>query len=143
MKKFYIIDGQKFEDHRGKIMANNTFDMRCVVRHYVLFQTDNTVIRAWQGHKIETKWMKCLYGSFTISLIACHDVASPTGKETIDVVKLNGESGSLLCVPGGYYTGIKGDQAHSSLIVFSDFTLEQSLEDDFRKPLDFWNFKCN
>lgn len=139
--RFSIIKGQIFEDDRGTMTYSNEFDMTAIKRHYILNHHDTNVIRAWQGHKHEMKWMKCVEGSFTINLVKPLEVCNPVGNEKIDIVLLKAEEGNILQIPGGYFTGIKANNQFSTLIVFSDFLLNMSKNDDVRKAQNFWLFK--
>lgn len=143
MGDYYLIQGDQFEDHRGKVTFANSFDMTNVKRFYMLSNQDTCVLRAWQGHKNETKWFFCQIGSFLINIVKTNEIQFPTGNEKVDCVRLEAGDNRVLCVPGGHYTGIKSESVSSSLLIFSDFSLEHSQEDDFRKEQNFWNFKPN
>lgn len=143
MYDYYIIHCEQFEDHRGRLTFANGFDMTDVQRFYILSNQDTHVIRAWQGHQRETKWFYCQHGSFLINIIKTPDVQFPTGEEIVDCVRLVAGDNRILCIPGGHYTGIKTEMNSSSLLIFSDFTLELSKKDDFRREQNFWNFLSN
>lgn len=141
LDRYSIIKGYTFEDVRGDVTFSNEFDMTDIKRHYVLIHKASSVTRAWQGHKCERKWMKCIEGSFTINLIKPLDVNNPNGKEKIDIIILNAQEANILFIPGGYFTGLKANNPFSTMIVFSDFFLNESKNDDIRKAQDFWLFK--
>ncbi len=141
MNSYFIIQGERHTDVRGSMSFANRFDMSAVRRHYIITSYDSHTIRAWQGHSLECKWMKCIEGSFTINLVKPVVIHDPLGTEMIDVIKLNAHKGDVLFIPGGYFTGIKSDEDKGSLLVFSNLLLEESKHDDFRKESDFWIFK--
>jgi dTDP-4-dehydrorhamnose 3,5-epimerase-like enzyme len=143
MGDYYLIQGGQFEDQRGRVSFANTFDMTNVKRFYILSNQDTHVLRAWQGHKKETKWFFCQNGSFLINIIKTNQIDFPTGVEKVDCVRLVAGDNRVLCVPGGHYTGIKSESISSSLLIFSDLTLDHSREDDYRKEQNFWNFNPN
>lgn len=137
----FIIPGQKFEDHRGSVMSANTFDMTQVKRHYIVTHNNNETIRGWQGHKTETKWIKCIEGSFCVNLVRPFDIDVPVGKEEVVALTLHAGTGHVLFVAGGYFTAFRCLTDQGSLLIFSDKFLEESQADDYRKPIDFWQFK--
>lgn len=141
MSDFYTIQGDYFEDHRGKVTFANTFDMTAIKRFYILTHHNTHIVRGWQGHKNETKWFYCQNGSFLINIIRPLNIQFPTGEEQIDCVQLEAGDNKILCVPGGHFTGIKSEVAPSSLLIFSDCTLDISGLDDYRQAENFWTFK--
>lgn len=143
MDNYSIIQGERHTDVRGSISFANRFDMSAVRRHYIITHYDSYTIRAWQGHFLECKWMKCLEGSFIINLVKPGDLHQPLGTEKIEVIKLSAHQGDVLYIPGGYFTGIKSDGNKASLLVFSNLFLDESKHDDFRKESDFWTFKTD
>ncbi len=50
------IKGGRHIDERGTLTFFNNFDMSPVKRFYVIDHPDTTIVRAWQGHKVEQKW---------------------------------------------------------------------------------------
>ena len=60
-----VIEGNFHEDSRGVIRFVNDYDMVKVVRMYCI-EPKLGVIRAWQGHKKETKWFYATKGSFLV-----------------------------------------------------------------------------
>jgi len=143
LENYNLIHGDVHTDVRGSMSFANRFDMVAVRRHYVITHYDSNTIRAWQGHFLECKWMKCLEGSFTINLIKPKEIHHPLGNEKIDVVRLTASEGDILYIPGGYFTGIKSDAEKASLLVFSNLLLDESKQDDYRKASDFWLFKTD
>jgi dTDP-4-dehydrorhamnose 3,5-epimerase len=127
-----VIDGHVFSDDRGTLKYFNDFDMSSVVRMYNIEPRIGT-IRAWQGHKCETKWFYVAKGRFLIKTIQM-------GTFEINQYLLNSFESKILEIPGGYYNGIESLEEGSILIVYSDFDLIQSKEDDFRLSLDQYSW---
>ena len=73
-----IIEGGKFKDDRGEIRFVNDFDMTEVKRFYTIFHPDTSIIRAWQGHKIETRWFYCTEGIFDIRAVKIDNWGNPS-----------------------------------------------------------------
>ena len=65
----YLIEAKTFSDHRGEIIFANDFDMSPIKRFYNIIQNDIDIIRAWQGHQVETKYFFVEKGSFVISWV--------------------------------------------------------------------------
>jgi dTDP-4-dehydrorhamnose 3,5-epimerase-like enzyme len=123
-----IINGNTHTDFRGTVRFVNDFDMTQVVRMYCI-EPKLGVIRAWQGHKKETKWFYVAKGSFLVKTV---EMSSFERKEYL----LKDTESKVLEIPGGYYNGFEALEEGSVLMVFSDFGLEESKGDDFRESLD-------
>ena len=87
------------------------------------------VIRAWQGHKKETKWFYAAKGSFLVKTVV---MSSFERKKYL----LKDTESKVLEIPGGYYNGFEALESGSVLMVFSDVDLDSSKADDFRVSLD-------
>lgn len=72
MKTIQLIQGGVFEDNRGKFIFANDFDLTPIQRLYHIHHPDTEVVRAWQGHKVESKWFHCIKSSFDIKLAPIH-----------------------------------------------------------------------
>ena len=136
--KFELIEGGIYGDERGELSFVNDFNFKDVVRFYTIKNKDLSVIRAWQGHQYETKYFYVLEGSFLISLILIDDWINPSRDLEPTSIVLTSNKSQILKVPGGYANGIKSLEEESKLIVYSDFTIEQSQKDNFRFESDFW-----
>ena len=128
------VQGGKHTDDRGTLHYFNEFDMSAIKRFYRIDHPDTKVVRAWQGHKIEQKWIYCAKGSFNVELIKIENWDNPRLDENIESYILQASNPVLLHIPGGYVNGFSALEEDSSLIVFSDKTLEESGEDDYRFP---------
>ncbi|MFT4733101.1 MAG: dTDP-4-dehydrorhamnose 3,5-epimerase-like enzyme [Sediminicola sp.] len=120
-----IIRGNSHVDQRGSLSFFNDFDMSQIRRFYSI-QPDVGLIRAWQGHKLESKWFHVIKGSFRVKLRALET------KELVGEFKLNAQCPEVLCIPKGVYNGFEALEESSVLMVFSDASLEQSVKDDYR-----------
>ncbi len=138
MNKPKIIKGGEFEDSRGKLTYVNEFDLTPVKRFYAIKHPDKTVVRAWQGHRKESKWFKCISGSFVVAWKKIDDFENPSDTIKPDYVVLNKETNSILYVPPGYANGLKALEENSEILVFSDHKLGESLDDKIRFDKDLW-----
>lgn len=134
--KTTLFKGDIFSDTRGKLLFFNTFTMQEIVRFYQIEPNNSNTIRGWQGHKEEKKWFYCIDGGFEINLIKVDDFETPNINLEIEKYFLDANEPIVLAVPEGYATAFKGVKNNSKLIVYSNFTLEQSKNDDFRFSLD-------
>lgn len=133
------IEGSVFSDTRGKIKFFNTFDMTQIVRFYEISPVSTEIIRGWQGHLKEKKWFYCHTGSFIINTINIADKVIPISNRIPERFVLKENTPLILEVPEGSATAFKSLEYGSKLMVFSNFTLEESMTDDIRFPLETWN----
>lgn len=124
-----IIKGNTHTDDRGIVRFVNEFDMKNVVRMYAI-EPEPGVIRAWQGHQIETKWFFAAKGSFLVKTI---NIENPA---LITTVTLSDQESQILHITAGHYNGFEALEKGSVLMVYSDATLEGSMADDHRKTIN-------
>ena len=122
-----VIQGNLHKDERGVVRFVNDFDMTKVIRLYSI-EPKLGVIRAWQGHKKETKWFYAAKGSFLVKTV---DMSNFNKKE----YHLRDTECNILEIKGSYYNGFESLEEGSVLMVFSDFDLEESKNDNFRDSL--------
>ena len=132
-------EGVNFIDDRGQLNFFNSFAMKEVVRFYEIVPRSPEIIRAWQGHKREKKWFYCHQGSFVMQVVQIDAFDNPPTAIKPQKLLLSAASPMVLEVPGGHATGFKSQEPESRMIVFSNFTLNESKKDDFRFPLQTWN----
>ena len=129
------IKGATHTDIRGKIEFINEFDLTPVKRFYKTTHFDTEIIRAWQVHKIETKWFHCIKGSFEVRVV---------NLETKKIKKytLTDKEPIVLHIPKGNANGFKALKDNSILMIFSDLSLEDAKEDNERMDIgafgDVW-----
>ena len=124
-----LFNGSSFKDERGTVRFVNSFDLKKVVRMYCI-EPNLSIIRAWQGHKRETKWFFVAKGRFLVKTIRMEDL------KDISPIILSDQESKVLEIPGGYYNGFQALEKGSVLMVFSDFMLDESKNDDYRLALD-------
>ncbi len=137
------IEGSSFSDERGKLFFFNSFDMREIVRFYEIAPSSTLTVRAWQGHRNEKKWLYCHTGSFVVHLIKVDNFDGPTEGIFSEKFLLDAKKPTILEIPNGYANGFKAIEKGSKLLVFSNFSLEASKEDDFRYPVEKWSVDWN
>lgn len=126
-----LLKGQNFMDERGSVYhyGENTLDS--IKRVYFISPSPSAGFRGWHGHKFESKTFRCIRGSFEVSSVRVLDWDAPAGGEKY-TFRLSGDSGELLIVPEGFANGILSMEVGSVLMVMSNKTLSESLEDDIR-----------
>lgn len=124
-----LIKGNRFIDDRGIIRFNNEFDMTAVKRMYIIEPTPH-LIRAWQGHKMENKWFSVVSGRFEVQVVSMTDL---TAKKSCIV---SDDQDEVIKIEAGFYNGFKALEHQSKLMVYSDTSLNESLNDDYRLSLE-------
>ncbi len=133
-----LIQGAQHLDERGTLSFFNYFDMAPVKRLYVIEHPDTIIVRAWQAHKMEQKWFYVVEGSFKIVVLKLDNWEKPSKNLPVQEFILDSGMNRILHIPGGYANGFKALEAHSKLIVFSDFSIEDAGKDDFRFDRSLW-----
>jgi dTDP-4-dehydrorhamnose 3,5-epimerase-like enzyme len=133
-----FIQGGIHTDQRGSISFINNFLLNEVKRFYVIQPAGTDVVRAWQGHKNEEKWFYVVAGSFKIIAVKINNWEEPEhNPETLEF-DIDAENIGVLHIPGGYANGFKAIKPGSKIIVFSDFDLQESAQDDYRFDQNNW-----
>lgn len=133
-----LIRGGIHQDTRGKVTFFNDFDMSLIKRFYIAEHFDDMVIRAWQGHKHEQKWFYVTQGSFKVVLVQPDNWESPSINLPHDEFRLTADSNEILHIPKGMVTGFRALEPSSKLMIFSDVTLTESINDDYRFDKNLW-----
>ncbi|MEZ0184326.1 WxcM-like domain-containing protein [Flavobacterium oncorhynchi] len=136
-----IIRGGKFSDHRGSISYVNDFSFADVERFYIISNSKENRIRAWQGHKLDAKNFYCLSGSFKIHFIKIDNWDNPSKDLIIETVFLSESESKIVHIPAGYANAIESLEENSKLISFSTLPFANVSDDDVRYPSDYWLFK--
>lgn len=133
-----VIDGGNFADERGHISFVNAFHFKNIKRFYCITHLETDLIRAWQGHKIETKYFYVVSGRFLISAVKIDHWENPSALLKGAPFILSSEKSQLLKIPGGYANGFKALDKNSKMIIYSDLTLEDSEKDNIRFFSETW-----
>ncbi|MDY0279118.1 MAG: hypothetical protein EOM59_16130 [Clostridia bacterium] len=136
-----IIKGNYHTDHRGIVRFVNDFTFDGIKRFYAITHPDTNIIRAWQGHKRETKYFFVAKGSFLINWIKIDDWSKPSKGLNKESHILSDKQSEILIIEAGHVNGFRALKPDSTMIVFSDMTLEESKNDDYRFPVDYWSLE--
>ena len=132
------IDGGIAKDERGQLVFANGFEMSDVRRFYMVENSSLDVIRAWHGHAKEAKYVFVVSGSALVAAVFLDDLQKPNKENKIYKQVLSADKPAIFHVPGGYANGFRALEPGTKVIFFSTSTLEESKNDDFRFPIDYW-----
>ena len=135
-----FIDGSFFSDGRGKVDFINDFAVNEFIRIYRITHPDASVIRAWQGHRIEVKAFWVVKGSFVINAVKVNDFDNINKETKPEAFKLEANESKILVIPGGYANGFKALEEGSIMVVFSNLGLDDSAKDMVRIDLNTFEF---
>lgn len=133
-----IIKGGFFTDERGSLHFVNDFGFSNVKRFYQITHNNTSIVRAWQGHKIEHKYFYTVKGVFLIAWVPIDDWDNPSSSLIVKHEILASENPSILSIPAGYANGIKALSKGSILTVYSNLNLEQSEKDRWSFDSSLW-----
>ncbi|MBW1657702.1 WxcM-like domain-containing protein [Flavobacterium quisquiliarum] len=133
-----VISGGCFSDHRGSISYVNDFTFENIERFYVISNSDENPIRAWQGHKLDAKNFYCLRGSFKIHFIKIDNWENPSKNLVIETILVSELESKIVHIPAGYANAIESLESNSKLMSFSTLPLANVKDDDVRYPCDYW-----
>ena len=133
-----IIQGGNFSDHRGTISYVNDFSFAAIERFYIISNSDENPIRAWQGHKLDEKNFYCIDGSFKIHFVKIDNWENPAKDLSIETVFVSASESKIVHIPAGYANAVESLETDSKLISFSTLPLSRVKEDDIRYPSDYW-----
>ncbi|MDT0294036.1 dTDP-4-dehydrorhamnose 3,5-epimerase family protein [Mesonia ostreae] len=137
-KKLQLIKGNEHTDHRGTLCFINDFNMSSIKRMYTITHPSTSIVRAWQAHKMESKYFKCIKGRFLIAAVAIDNWENPSKKLQAKTFMLDAKNTEVLQIPAGYANGFKALDADAQLLVFSDKGLESAKNDQFRFDENLW-----
>lgn len=133
-----IIQGKQHKDARGSIHFVNAFSMDAVKRFYIISPENTQIIRAWQGHKKEEKWFYALKGRFLVVLIKIDNWETPAENLNHQAFILEADKNQVLHIPEGYVNGFKALEKTAQLLVYSNATLAESTDDNYRFEANKW-----
>ncbi|MCK4359513.1 MAG: dTDP-4-dehydrorhamnose 3,5-epimerase family protein [Candidatus Cloacimonetes bacterium] len=139
MKEPKLIKGDITIDDRGEVSFVNDFDFDQVKRFYMIKNHKQNFIRAWHGHKNESKYFTVVKGTVLICGVEVNDWQKPSKDLKIHRFILSEKKPSVLYLPKGYANGFMLLTEDAKLMVFSTSKLEDSLNDDIRFDSHYWN----
>lgn len=128
----HLIKGAIFSDYRGIIRHVNDFGFESIKRFYTIYHPDTKIIRAWQGHKLESKYFYVVKGSFLVNTIKIDKWEGPDKNILPNTLRITENESNIIIVEPGQANGFKALTPDSIMMVFSDKTLEESQADNYR-----------
>ena len=138
MSKLEIIKGGISMDERGGVSFVNGFNFQNVKRFYLVENSSLDIVRAFHGHLKEAKYVFVISGSILMSAVKIDHAINPDKNAEVEKFILSGKEPSVLFIPSGYANGFKSLEKNTKVIFFSTSSLEESKNDDFRFPYDYW-----
>ena len=132
------IQGGIAKDHRGQIRFVNNFDMSDVKRFYIIKNTDLDLIRGWRAHRIEQRWFYVLSGSFQIDIVEIDNWDEASKNLIVRTENVKSSDNEVLHLSSGYGTAFQALEENSELLVFSNYGIENAVNDDYTYPLDYF-----
>lgn len=133
-----FIQGGIAKDARGQIRFANDFDMSLVKRFYIITNTDTDLVRGWRAHRIEQRWFYVLSGSFSIDIVEVDNWEQTSEDLPVRREILKAEGHKVFHLSAGYATAFQALEADSELLVFSDYSIDNAVHDDYTYPLDYF-----
>ena len=134
-----LIEGGLGIDDRGEVGFVNGFNFENVKRFYSVRNHKLGFIRAWHGHKKETKYVTVIEGSALIAAVEIDHWDKPSKESKVWRYTLSANKPSILYIPAGYANGFMSLTKDAKLIFFSTASLEEAKDDDFRYEANYWN----
>jgi dTDP-4-dehydrorhamnose 3,5-epimerase len=134
-----LIKGGRATDDRGSLGFINGFNLAEFKRFYTVENHEAGFVRAWHGHVNEAKAILVLRGSALICAVKMTETENPSKEQPVTRVVLTASNTSAFLVPAGFANGFKTLTSDALILVFSSTSLDESSQDDFRFPYDYWN----
>lgn len=125
-----LLIGNTFVDDRGTLRFVNDFNFEGVKRFYQVENHEKGFIRAWHGHRKESKYVYVAKGSAWIGVV---DMDREINAERY---VLSDKSPKVLFIPPGKYNGFQTLEENTIILFFSTATTEESKGDDIRHPYE-------
>ena len=134
----FIYSKEETQDFRGSLEYYNSLDLDKYKRFYIVKNPKIGTVRAWHGHKIESKLVKVINGNFCIFTIKIDNWDNPS-KDLIPSKYEMDENSGILYIPPGYANGAINTEANSQVMYFSSMNIDDSKKDDYRFESKFWD----
>jgi dTDP-4-dehydrorhamnose 3,5-epimerase len=98
-------------------------------------------MRAWQGHKLETKQFFVSKGSFLFAWVKIDDWENPSSDLTVNKAIITADEPTVLTVLAGHANGFKALEDDSTVVVFSNLSQQESSADMYRFEKKTWSLQ--
>jgi dTDP-4-dehydrorhamnose 3,5-epimerase-like enzyme len=134
-----FLEGGLATDERGAVSFVNEFPFTQFKRFYSIQNHKPGFVRAWHGHKHEYKAYYVSAGEVVVGVVKIDDWENPSVNLPVHTQVMSSEKPGILFIPGGHANGFMSLTERAQVLLFSNFTLQQSLEDDIRFEPYLWN----
>jgi len=134
-----LIAGGLAADDRGELTFVNDFRFEGVKRFYTVSNHRQGFIRAWHGHKRESKYVTAVSGAALVGAVCIDNWEQPSRELHVERFVMSAHRPSVLYIPAGHANGFMSLTADLKLIFFSTSSLEESQGDDFRFDSRYWD----
>tara|TARA_R110000772_G_scaffold249530_1_gene363774 strand:- start:15839 stop:16336 length:498 start_codon:yes stop_codon:yes gene_type:complete len=140
----YLIEGKRFIDDRGSVSFVNNLDFsKAGIKRFYTIDHDRHMIRAFHGHKNESKYAIVTKGTFRIilrkmvvSIVDSDNLTHESPQIEFEEFILSGDQPKMLFIPKMYYNGFQNLTEKGSITFYSTSTLKESEGDDYRSRWD-------
>jgi dTDP-4-dehydrorhamnose 3,5-epimerase-like enzyme len=133
-----LIKGGIHTDQRGQISFVNDMKFDAIERFYIISNSAENPLRAWQGHKIDNKYFYCIQGVIRVHYVKIDNWESPSKDLKVESMTLSATESNVLHIPEGYANAIESLELGSKLMSFSTLPLDRTGEDDVRFDSGMW-----
>ncbi|HKO75783.1 MAG TPA: hypothetical protein VJU52_01115 [Flavobacterium sp.] len=137
-----LIKGGIHTDQRGQISFVNDMKFDTIERFYIISNSAENPLRAWQGHKIDNKYFCCIQGTVKVHYVKIDNWELPSKDLKVESVLLCATESNVFHIPEGYANAIESLEVGSKLISFSILPLDRTSEDDVRFESWMWPLDC-
>jgi nucleoside-diphosphate-sugar epimerase/dTDP-4-dehydrorhamnose 3,5-epimerase-like enzyme len=137
-KEVCLIDGGLAVDDRGALIFANESNFFGVKRFYQVLNFSTSTIRAFHGHLKEAKYIYVAKGSAIVAAVKLDNIKSPSKNSEVKRFILSDKNPKVLFIPPKFANGFRPLEDDTRIIFFSTSSLEESKDDDYRYPFDYW-----
>lgn len=134
-----FLPGGAATDNRGIVSFVNEFPFQNYKRFYTIQNHDVGYVRAWHGHRFEEKAYFVISGKVLVGTVKIDNWDAPSPDCPVQTNVLSVDKPGMLFIPGGYANGFMNLSPDAKVMLFSNFSLEESLADDIRFDPKFWD----
>ena len=135
----YLVSGGLAVDDRGQLSFYNDLILSDYKRQYFVQNHTSGFIRAWHGHRYESKAVTVVTGAALVCAVRVSDWSRPDRGSPIHRHVLAATLPSALIIPAGYANGFMTLQPNTVIQFLSSATLEESAADDIRFDARLWD----
>lgn len=134
-----LYKGGLIVDERSSISFVNEFHFQDVQRFYIIENHRTGMVRAWQAHKYEAKYVNVVKGSALVCAVEIDNWDNPSPGQKVYRYVLSEKSPSVLFIPKGFAHGFMSLSEDTKLIVYSTSSLEESKDDEYTYDAEYWD----